>query len=50
MLSHCGLSEKAKRLADALTVCNETEKRVVVTGDRSGATCKEFADYVIEKL
>ena len=29
MLSHCGLSEKAKRLADALTVCNETEKRVV---------------------
>lgn len=50
MLSHCGLSEKAKRLADALTVCNETEKRVVVTGDRGGATCKEFADYVIEKL
>lgn len=50
MLSHCGLSEKAKRLADALTVCNETEKRVVVTGDRSGSTCKEFADYVIEKL
>lgn len=50
MLSHCGLSEKAKRLADALTVCNETEKRVVLTGDRSGATCKEFADYVIEKL
>ena len=50
MLSHCGLSEKAKRLADALTVCNETETRVVVTGDRSGATCKEFADYVIEKL
>lgn len=50
MLSHCGLSEAAKRLADALTVCNETEKRIVVTGDRSGATCKEFADYVIEKL
>lgn len=50
MLSHCGLSEKAKRLADALTVCNETEKCVVVTGDLSGATCKEFADYVIEKL
>lgn len=50
MLSHCGLSEAAKRLADALTVCNETEKRVVVTGDRSGAICKEFADYVIEKL
>ena len=50
MLSHCGLSVQAKRLSDALTVCNETEKRVVVTGDRNGATCREFADYVIEKL
>ena len=50
MLSHCGLSAQAKRLSDALTVCNETEKRVVVTGDRNGATCREFADYVIEKL
>ncbi len=50
MLSHCGLSEAAKRLADALTVCNETEKRVVVTGDSDGATCKEFSDYLIEKL
>lgn len=50
MLSHCGLSEAAKRLADALTVCNETEKRVVVTGDIDGATCKEFSDYLIEKL
>ena len=50
MLSHCGLSAQAKRLSDALTVCNETEKRVFVTGDRNGATCREFADYVIEKL
>ena len=50
MLSNCGLSAQAKRLSDALTVCNETEKRVVVTGDRNGATCREFADYVIEKL
>ena len=47
MLSHCGLSAQAKRLSDALTVCNETENRVVVTGDRNGATCREFADYVI---
>ena len=50
MLSHCGLSAQAKRLSDALTACNETEKRVAVTGDRNGATCREFADYVIEKL
>ena len=50
MLSHCGLSAQAKRLSDALTVCNETEKRVVVTGDRTGATCRDVAAYVFEQL
>lgn len=50
MLRHIGLTEKADRLAAALTLCGETEKKVVVTGTRDGATCREFADYVIEKL
>ena len=50
MLRHIGLIEKADRLASALTLCGETEKKVVVTGTRDGATCQEFADYVIEKL
>ena len=34
----------------ALEICNETEKKVVVTGDRDGATCREFADYVMNTL
>lgn len=50
MLRHIGRTEKADRLAAALTLCGETEKKVVVTGTRDGATCREFADYVIEKL
>ena len=50
LLRHIGLIEKADRLASALTLCGETEKKVVVTGTRDGATCQEFADYVIEKL
>ena len=50
MLRHIGLTEKADRLAAALTLCGETEKKIVVTGTRDGATCREFADYVIEKL
>ncbi|MGN1144567.1 MAG: isocitrate/isopropylmalate family dehydrogenase [Anaerovoracaceae bacterium] len=50
LLRHIGLTEKADRLAAALTLCGETEKKVVVTGTRDGATCREFADYVIEKL
>lgn len=50
MLRHIGLSKKADKLKTALSICNETEKAVVVTGNTDGATCKQFADYVIETL
>ena len=50
MLRHIGFSKKADKLAAALTECAEKEKRVVVTGFTDGATCREFADYVMEKL
>ena len=50
MLRHIAMADKADVLANAMAICTETEKRVVVTGNRDGATCKEFADYVLEKL
>jgi len=50
MLRHIAMAHKADVLANAMAICTETEKRVVVTGNRDGATCKEFADYVLEKL
>jgi isocitrate dehydrogenase (NAD+) len=50
LLGHIGYIEKADKLSAALTVCNETEKKVTVTGNRDGATCAEFADYVLETL
>ena len=50
LLRHIGLTDKADQLAQALTVCNETEKAVIVTGTREGATCEAFADYVLAKL
>lgn len=50
MLRHIGLSEAADKLKSALNICCDTEKTVVVTGLKDGATCKEFADYVISKL
>ena len=50
LLRHIGLIAKADQLAAALTTCNETEKAVVVTGTREGATCEAFADYVIAKI
>lgn len=50
LLRHISRLEAADRLAAALCICNETERRVVVTGDKNGATCREFADYVMETL
>ena len=47
LLNHIGFKEQAKKLNKALKICTETEKKVVVTGDKDGATCKEFADYLI---
>lgn len=50
MLRHIAMTDKADRLNDALALCLEQEKRVVVTGHRDGATCAEFTDYLLEKL
>ena len=50
MLRHIGFSEKAEKLKKALEICNETEKRVVVTGNRDGATCRQFGDYLMETI
>ena len=50
LLSHIGLFAEANRLSTAISICTEQERRVVVTGDRDGATCRAYADYLIETL
>lgn len=50
LMRHIGYGQEADKLEDALIVCNETEKRIVMTGNATGATAKEFADYIMEKL
>ena len=50
LLSHIGRAEAADRLGRALEICCETEKKVAVTGDKTGATCREFSDYLLETL
>ena len=49
LLRHIGRGAAADRLAKAIAEC-ESEGKVVVTGDRDGATCKEYAAYVLSKL
>jgi len=45
LLRHIGFTKKAEILENILNDCN-----VVVTGDKSGATCKEYGNYIIAKL
>ena len=53
MLRHIGFIEKANKLNEALNICTETEKKVVVDDSENSATCSQFGDYlmeIIEKL
>ncbi|MBQ9728858.1 MAG: isocitrate/isopropylmalate dehydrogenase family protein [Clostridia bacterium] len=50
LLSHIGLQERADRLERALDICSFEEKKYVITGRDTGATCQQFGDYVMETL
>lgn len=50
LLRHIGYVETADKLKNAMSICCDTEKKVIVTGDTKGATCKEFSTYLIETL
>ena len=50
LLNHIGFKAQAAKLAKALSICTETEKKVIVTGDTDGATCAEFAEYVMDTI
>ncbi len=50
LLRHIAMSDKADKLAKAMKLCLETEKKVVVTGRKTGASCNEFADYVMQTI
>ena len=50
LLRHVAMADKADRLAKALNICLETEKKVVMTGHADGADARTFTDYVIDTL
>ena len=50
LLNHIGFKLQAEKLRKALSICTETEKKVVVTGDTDGATCAEFSEYVMKTI
>ena len=50
LLNHIGYGEYASRLERALDICSFEEKKLVITGRDTGATCEAFGDYVMETL
>lgn len=50
LLSHIGYQELSDKLTKALDICTITEKKIVLTGRKDGATCEEFGNYVMETV
>lgn len=50
LLNHIGYQELGKRLEMALDICGQYEKKLVMTGRPTGATGREFCDYILETL
>ncbi len=50
LLNHIGYSEYSAKLERALDICSFEEKKLVITGRDTGATCEDFGNYVMETL
>ena len=50
LLSHIGYQDRADKLERALDICSFEEKKLVITGRDTGATCEEFGNYVMETI
>ena len=50
LLSHIGYQDRADKLERALDICSFEEKKLQITGRPGGATCAEYAEYVMETL
>ena len=50
LLRHICKTKEADKLNKAMEICTETEKKLVIKRDCTGATCAEFGDYVVETL
>ena len=47
MMEHIGFNQLGQKLHKALDICGQYERKVVITGRDTGATGKEFGDYIM---
>uniref|UniRef100_A0A7V0Z762 Isocitrate/isopropylmalate dehydrogenase family protein n=1 Tax=candidate division WOR-3 bacterium TaxID=2052148 RepID=A0A7V0Z762_UNCW3 len=50
LLNHIGYVELGKKLEMALDICGQYEKKLIMTGRATGATGREFCDYILETM
>ena len=50
LLRHVGFAKEAEKLATAMKICTSDDAKVKVTGNKDGAKCREFADYLMAVL
>ncbi len=50
LLNHIGYQDLGKHLEMALDMCGQFEKKLVMTGRSTGATGREFCDYIMETM
>jgi isocitrate dehydrogenase (NAD+) len=50
LINHIGYQERARKLELALDICQQYEKKLVITGRSDGATGREFGKYLMETM
>ncbi len=50
LLSHIGYTKESALFTQALDICTISERKLVMTGRDTGATCGEFAEYVMRTI
>jgi isocitrate dehydrogenase (NAD+) len=50
LLNHIGYVELGRKLEMALDICGQFEKKLIMTGRATGATGREFCDYILETI
>ena len=50
MMEHIGFEDTGGKLHKALDICGLYEKKIVMTGRNTGATSKEFGDYLMSTV
>lgn len=50
LLAHIGYADLSNKLERALDICMFEDKKFVMTGRDTGATCEQFGEYVKETM